>query len=70
MAETQMPLGTRVTVSEPISFGGGNSPWIGRTGTVKKLLRTSRAVLVALDDDGDNEPVMFWVRELALLEEV
>jgi hypothetical protein len=67
MSAPQIPLGSRVSVAEPISFGGGRSPWFGRTGTVTKLLRTSRAVLVKLDDDGNNEPFMFFTRELLVI---
>ena len=63
-----LAVGSRVRVSEPISFAGGASPWLGRIGTVKKLLKTSRAVLVKLDDDANQDPFMFFVRELVIME--
>lgn len=64
---TEMYVGAAVVASKAIGFGGGISPWLGRIGVVKKLLGR-RAVMVKLDHDGDNEPFMFFNRELQLVE--
>jgi hypothetical protein len=58
-----MNVGQAVMVTDAIAFGGGRSPWLGRTGIVTGLLRSSRAVLVKLDGDS-REPFMFFCREL------
>lgn len=54
-------VGQAVTASHAISFAGGDSPWLGRKGTVKKLL-TARACMVQLE--GDSDHMMFFTREL------
>lgn len=64
---TELGVGSRVIVSNGLAFGGGSSPWVGRIGTVKKLLRGGRAVLVKLDDDDNRSPFLFFARELDLI---
>jgi hypothetical protein len=57
----------RVKVIAAINFGGGQSPWQDKLGTVRQALRSSRAVLVQLDGVS-GEPFMFFLRELTLLD--
>jgi hypothetical protein len=58
-------IGCPVEASHAISFAGGDSPWLGAKGVVKKLL-TARACMVQLE--GELDHLMFFVRELTPLE--
>jgi hypothetical protein len=56
-------LRDRVTVSNPIAYGGGTSTLKNLSGTVTRVHRGGRAVDVALDIY-PNAPLWFFVREL------
>lgn len=66
MQDSELAVGCPVIASRAISFAGGDSPWLGRKGVVKKLL-TARACMVQLDGDPDH--IMFFARELEIIQD-
>ena len=58
-----MDVGDAVRATHAIAFGGGVSPWLGRKGTLKKLLGKNGCLVDLHDGKGD---LFFFVRELEL----
>jgi hypothetical protein len=63
MENQGLALRDRVTVSNPIAYGGGTSTLKNLSGTVTRVHRGGRSVEVALDIYPD-ELLWFFVREL------
>jgi hypothetical protein len=63
MQSQELALKDRVSVQNPIAYGGGTSSFKGLSGTVTRVHRGGRAVDVELDEY-PKDPLWFFVREL------
>jgi len=67
MQVQELALRDRVSVSNPIAYGGGTSSLKNLSGTVTRVHRGGRAVDVELDEY-PKDPLWFFIRELTKLD--